>query len=106
MGTYYCITVNIPEKDADNLRKAMGKAGAGRIGNYSYGSFSTKGIGRGVALDGASPSVGEIGELEETSEERIETFCQKEDLQRILATIKSIHPYEEPVITFYPIEIV
>ncbi len=84
----------------------MGKAGAGKLGNYCYGSFSTKGIGRGKAQDGANPAKGNIGVLEEVVEEKIETFCKNEDLQNVIDAIKSVHPYEEPVIMYYSVDII
>ncbi len=105
MQTYVQITVNVPVEDADRMRKIIGDAGAGRIGKYAYGSFSTKGIGRGMALEGADPAVGDIGELEETPEERIEAFCTSEDVERIVKIIKENHPYEEPIITVCPVDI-
>ncbi len=105
MEKYYSISVNAPEKDADKIRDVMGKAGAGRLGNYSHGSFSIKGIGRGMALKGADPAIGQIGKMEEIVEERIESFCTEDKLQNVIQAIKKAHPYEEPVITFYPIEI-
>jgi len=106
MSIYIKITVSVPEADADRLRDAMGKAGAGKLGNYCYGSFSTKGIGRGKALNGANPTKGEVGALEEVVEEKIETFCKNEDLQNVLDAIKSVHPYEEPVIMHCPVDII
>ncbi len=106
MSIYTKITVSVPEADADKLRDAMGKAGAGRLGNYCHGSFSTKGIGRGKAQDGANPAKGDIGVLEEVVEEKIETFCKNEDVQKVIDAIKHAHPYEEPVIMYYPVEII
>lgn len=106
MSTYIKITVNVPVEVAQKLRDAIGNAGAGSIGNYKHGSFSTKGIGRGIALDGANPNKGEIGKLEEVEEEKIETLCKKELLETVIEVIKDIHPYEEPVIIYYPVEII
>ncbi len=40
------IVIFVPESHADIVREAMGKAGAGKIGNYSFCSFSSKGVGR------------------------------------------------------------
>ena len=42
----YKLVVYVPEDHADKLREAMGKAGAGEIGNYEFCTFTTKGIGR------------------------------------------------------------
>lgn len=98
------IVVFVPETHTDILREAMGNAGAGKIGNYSHCSFSTKGIGRFRPEDGANPHIGEVGKFEEVAEERIETVCEKEKLQEVLAAIKEVHPYEEVAMDVYPLE--
>ena len=97
------IVVFAPEANADAVRKAMGNAGAGRIGNYSHCSFSSKGIGRFLPLDGAHPTIGVIGTSEEVSEERIEMICTKEKLQAVIEAMKSVHPYEEVAYDVYPL---
>src|SRR6188768_506653 len=61
----YKIVVYVPETHADKLRKAMGNAGAGKIGKYSHCTFTIKGTGRFKPLEGANPTIGEIGNLEE-----------------------------------------
>jgi len=54
------LVVTVPELDADNLRKAIGDADGGKIGNYSHCSFSVKGIGRFLPENGANPAIGEV----------------------------------------------
>src|SRR3989337_867821 len=89
------LVVFVPETHADVVREAMGKAGAGLIGDYKYCSFSIKGVGRYIPLETAHPAIGEIGKLEAVNEERIETVCYKKDLNRVINAIKKVHPYEE-----------
>lgn len=84
-----------PITHADIVRKAMGDAGAGQMGNYSHGSFSSKGYGRFIALKGAKPAIGEIGKLEAVEEERIETLCRREKVKAVVEAIRKVHPYEE-----------
>lgn len=105
MEKRYKIVVYIPEANADQLREAMGNAGAGQIGNYSHCSFTLKGVGRFKPTEGAHPTIGEVGKLEEVQEARIETICAEEKLQSVLKAIKDNHPYEEPATDVYPIEI-
>ncbi len=97
------IVVTVPEKDADALRRAIGEADGGRIGNYTHCSFSVKGIGRFRPEQGADPTIGEVGKLEEVIEERIEITCEKENLNKIIKAIRNKHPYEEPTIDTYPL---
>lgn len=96
------LVVFVPEKDADNVREALGEAGAGQIGEYSFCSFSLKGVGRFMPSKDANPHIGESGKLELVDEERIEVACEKEQAQKIIDVIKKIHPYEEVVIDIYP----
>jgi hypothetical protein len=99
----YKIVVFVPESDGERLRTVMGEAGAGRIGNYDHCSFTTKGAGRFLPLEGAHPSIGAVGRLETVAEERIETVCDEANLKDVLAAIRRVHPYEEPAIDVYPL---
>lgn len=92
----YKIIVYVPEADAEKLREAMGDAGAGIVGNYTHCSFSVKGTGRFKPGKKANPTIGEPGKCEEVAEEKIETVCQADKLEAVLAAIKEAHPYEEP----------
>lgn len=97
------IAVIAPESHADIVRKALGDAGAGRMGDYSHSSFSIKGVGRFIPLEGAEPAIGEVGKLQEVAEERIETICKKRDVAKVIAAVKEVHPYEEVAIDVFPL---
>ncbi len=103
-STHVKIVVFAPETHTDIVREAMGKAGAGKIGNYSHCSFSSKGIGRFKPEDGANPHIGEVGKFEEVAEERIETVCSREKLREVIFAIKEVHPYDEVALDVYPLE--
>lgn len=103
MSDYVTIVITVPETHADAVREAMGKAGAGRVGDYSYCSFSVKGIGRFMPNKGSNPHQGKQNALEEVIEERIETVCHRTILEPVLEAIKKAHPYEETVIDIYPV---
>ncbi len=98
------IVVFVPKSHADIVRETMGKAGAGRIGNYTYCSFSSKGIGRFKPEEGARPNIGEVGKFESVAEERIETVCERDKLTDVIKAIKEVHPYEEVAFDMYPLE--
>jgi len=97
------LVVYVPETHADIVRRVMGEAGAGIVGDYKFCSFSVKGIGRYIPLATAHPAIGQIGKLDEVKEERIETVCYKKDLDKIIKTIKKVHPYEEVALDVYPL---
>lgn len=97
------LVVFVPETHADMVRETLGKAGAGVVGDYKYCTFSIKGIGRYIPMEGAHPTIGQVGKLEEVKEERIETVCYKKDLEKIMAAVNKVHPYEEVAYDVYPL---
>ena len=62
----YKLIFTVPLSHADAVRQAIGKAGAGTYPNYSFCSFSTRGIGRFKPETGANPAIGEVGKFEES----------------------------------------
>ena len=84
LSDYVTIVVTVPETHADAVRQAMGQAGAGKVGNYSYCSYSMKGIGRFMPNKDSNPYLGNEGVLEEVIEERIETVCNRAVLENVL----------------------
>lgn len=100
MGNYK-VVVTVPENEADKLREAIGSAGGGKVGNYTHCSFSVKGTGRFLPVDGANPTIGQVGQLEEVAEERIEITCDGESVKAVVDAIRATHPYEEPAIDVY-----
>ncbi len=97
----YKIVLYVPEESAEKVRKAIGDAGAGIIGNYSHCTFSMKGVGRFLPKEGANPTVGEVGKLEEVEEIRIETVCEEERLKDVLKALR-----DAPATDVYPIEVI
>ncbi|MDE1919802.1 MAG: hypothetical protein KGH56_03905 [Patescibacteria group bacterium] len=95
------IIVTAPVADAYKLRQAIGAAGGGKVGNYSFCSFSMRGVGRFLPDEGAHPAIGEVGRLEEVEEERIEVSCDDALVAKVVDAIHHTHPYEEPVIDIF-----
>jgi hypothetical protein len=99
------VFVTVPRTHANAVREAIGESGGGKIGNYSYCSFSVSGIGRYKPEMGSNPTIGAIGQLESVEEEKIEFVCEPDILDRVIGAIKKAHPYEEPAIDAFPVEI-
>jgi len=98
------LVVFVPISHADAVRQAMGEAGAGKIGNYDFCSFSSRGIGRFCGNEKTNPAVGKAGKFEAVEEERIEVIVPREILEKVIEKVKSVHPYEEIAFDIYPIE--
>jgi hypothetical protein len=97
------LVVYVPSEDEEEVRLALGKAGAGRIGNYDYCSFISEGTGHYRPLKGTKPYKGKIGEIEDADEYRIETVCYECDLPKILQAMRKAHPYEEVAYDIVPL---
>ena len=104
MITKYKLVVFVPLDFADKVRDAIGSAGGGKIGNYSFCSFSSIGFGRFLPGEGANPNIGEVGKLEQVQEERIEVLCDATLVDSIIAAMKKAHPYEDVAYDLYPLE--
>lgn len=98
------IVVFVPFSHADKIRQTLGEAGAGKIGNYDFCSFSSRGTGRFRGNEKTNPSIGKAGRYEAVEEERIEAVVPREILKEVIQKVKSIHPYEEMAFDIYPIE--
>lgn len=97
------IVVFVPKTHTDIVRQAIGDAGAGKIGLYSYCSYSVDGVGRYKPMEGAHPAIGEVGKFEEVVEERIECVCERIKAKVVIEAIRKVHPYEEVAFDIYPI---
>lgn len=97
------IVTFVPLDSADIVRDSLGTAGAGKIGEYSFCSFSLIGNGRFKPSDLANPHIGRPGELETVQEERIEVVCNRSSAREIIAAMKQVHPYEEVAFDIYPL---
>lgn len=93
----------VPEDSAAQLRTALGDAGAGHIGNYKDCSWSTSGTGRFTPMQGASPTIGEVGAGEEVPEARIEVIAPRDLARQIVEAGIAAHPYEEPAYHVIPV---
>lgn len=103
MSNLVKIVVFVPLTQTDAVRQVIGDAGAGIIGNYSHCTFSSIGKGRYKPLEGAKPTIGEVGKYEEVEEERVEFVCPKDKVEQVIEVIKKVHPYEEVALDIYPL---
>ena len=95
------IVVYVPLTHADAVREAIGQAGGGKLGKYSFCTFTTKGIGRFRPDEGANPHIGQVGVIEAVEEEKVEVTCDARVVGNVIAAIKRVHPYEEVAMDVY-----
>ncbi|WP_071460152.1 Nif3-like dinuclear metal center hexameric protein [Bacillus massilinigeriensis] len=98
------LAVYVPNSASGAVREALGRAGAGSIGEYSHCSFSMEGTGRFLPGKGSTPYIGTQGKLEEVGETKLETIFPASLEKKIIAAMLRAHPYEEVAYDIYPLE--
>lgn len=90
----------------DAMLEAMHQKGCGSFGDGKYegAAFLTFGHGTWIALKGSKPFKGRLNRREMVQEVKIETTALASKASEIVKVLRSIHPYEEPVIEIYPLE--
>ncbi|MCY7397116.1 MAG: Nif3-like dinuclear metal center hexameric protein [Nocardioides sp.] len=90
------LTVFVPTDAAGRVREALGRAGAGQIGDYEQASYTGTGEGRFRPMVGANPHIGTVGAVELVPESRIEVVLPRARRTAAVAAMLEVHPYEEP----------
>ena len=103
-GNLLKLVTFVPEESAEMVRTTLFHAGAGSIGNYDSCSFNTTGTGTFRASESCNPYSGEIDELHQAKEVRIETILPSYLKAAVTRALLSVHPYEEPAYDFYALE--
>ena len=100
----YKIQVYLPPEALRKVRKAIEKAGGGKIGNYE-GCMSWWNVRSSwITMDGAHPYNGKVGERTEAAEYILQCRVDDDHLAGVMAAIKKVHPYEEPVVDVVKLE--
>jgi hypothetical protein len=97
------LEIFIPSTHVDALRVALAEAGAGQMGNYDHCCSVMDARGYWRPLEGASPYQGQIGQVEQGEECKVEVNCPREQMHVVLEAIRRVHPYEEPLINIVPL---
>ena len=85
----------VPVENTEQVLKAIHKAGAGQIGEYTDCSFQVQGTGRFLPSESADPTIGKPGKPEQVKENRVEVIFPAFKQQRIMQALLEAHPYEE-----------
>ncbi len=90
----------VPESHLESTKQAIFVVGAGGIGNYEDCAWQVKGMGQFKPVNGANPFLGQLNELEQLEEWRVETIVSEEKARAVAKALKASHPYEEPAFEF------
>lgn len=100
----YCkLEIFLPETHLTALQKALQAVDAGHIGSYDCCLSYSRVTGCWRPLEGASPYLGEVGEISAEPELKVEVTCLTERVDATVDAVKAVHPYEEPVINVIPL---
>lgn len=97
------IIVTIPPENVNFIREELCKLEAGKIGNYTHCTTTTKCIGTFKPNNNANPYIGEKNNLEYVEEEKLEIICNINQVKKVISKLRKIHPYEEPEIDIVPL---
>ena len=97
------LEIFVPEDYVEAVGQALHEAGAGRIGNYDHCLSITRVSGQWRPLPGADPFDGEVGQLSQGTECKIEANIKADLARDAIRAVRAVHPYEEPLINVVPL---
>lgn len=92
-----------PEEDVEKVKSAIFATGAGYIGNYAECSFTSEGTGQFMPVEGADPTKGNLYELYQAKEFKVEILVEKHLVHKAIAAMKEAHSYEEVAFDLVPL---
>lgn len=92
----YKLIFYVPESHLEQVKSAVFAAGAGHAGNYDRCCWQVLGTGQFRPLAGSDAFIGELNQLTQVSEYRVEMVCKEALIKAVVAALRQAHPYEEP----------
>ncbi|QGF22369.1 Nif3-like dinuclear metal center hexameric protein [Raineyella fluvialis] len=86
----------VPPDHLEALVAALSAAGAGHVGTYDSCHFAAPGMGSFRPLEGSSPFIGSVGEVEHVPEMRLEMVLPRSRRADVITALLGAHPYETP----------
>ena len=97
-SSLYKLEIFVPEDFFPAVRQALWSADAGHIGAYDRCLSWSVVNSCWRPLEGSHPYLGTLGQLRTEPELKVEVACPTGRVEAVLAAVKRVHPYEEPVI--------
>jgi len=99
----YKLVLFVPMSHIQAITDVLVETGAGRIGNYSGCTFRSEGVGTFMPGPGTNPFTGEQGRMNKVTEMRIEAVLNGADMEKVVAAVQAVHPYESMAYDIYPV---
>jgi hypothetical protein len=97
------LEIFVPKEYALKIRDELAKIGVGRIGSYDHCIAMSPVQGYYRPLPGADPFEGQVGKVSEVAEYKVEVNCERALVNQAIKVIRSVHPYEEPLVNVIPL---
>ena len=92
----FSLSYYIPVDDHERVKLALFAKGAGSIGQYDQCCWEVKGRGQFCALQGSQPRTGQMNQLVQLEEYKVEMVCADDKVREVVKTLLDEHPYEQP----------
>jgi dinuclear metal center YbgI/SA1388 family protein len=99
----YKLITYVPHQNAEQLRTALFKAGAGALGHYEECSFNVEGTGTFKPIEGAQPTLGQVGKQHSEAETQVQVSFMRHQKNALVRALKQAHPYEEVAYDLIPL---
>ncbi|QED46592.1 hypothetical protein [Cytobacillus dafuensis] len=97
------VEVLLPEEYIEELRNKLNDIGVLTVGKYDNVISYSIVHGYWRPLDDSKPFNGTVGEISFGTECKMEFRCSYKNIDEVVNIIKSVHPYEEPIINIIPL---
>jgi hypothetical protein len=92
----YSLNYYIPQFAHERVKQILFDSGAGKIGQYDKCCWEVLGLGQFRPQKGSQPVLGQVGQLEQVQEYRVEMVCSDEKIRNVVVALLREHPYEQP----------
>ena len=93
----------VPMSHIQVITDVLVDTGAGRIGSYTGCTFRSEGVGTFIPGPGTNPFSGQRGQMNKAAEMRIEAVLAGADIEKVVAAVQAVHPYESMAYDIYPV---
>lgn len=97
------LEIFVPQEHAFKIRDELAKVGVGQLGDYDHCVAMVQVRGFFRPLPGSNPFEGEEGKISEVAEYKVEVNCRRDLVDEAIKAIRSVHPYEEPLVNIIPL---
>ena len=97
----YKLSFYVPETHLEPVKNALFAKGAGHYNAYDQCCWQVQGLGQFRPLANSHPFLGQINQLEQVVEYKVEIICADAVIKDVVQALLDAHPYEEPAYEIY-----